>query len=349
LAATGNIATLVVSRAGFSAAELDALKNATQTLRFDRLIVPGEEPASDVLSNIVSAGDRAALERYTRNLRLDLTPPTDERPFFFNQLPLYDAAKVLAFGPFGILARGVRWGNLLATATLVMLFFISLGLVVTVVLVPLRHALKDVGTRLAGGGTAYFMLIGAGFMLIEIGLLQRFSVFLGHPIYSLSIVLFSLILSTGIGSLVSDSVGLDNRAKFAIWAIATSGYVLSQAFWVPPLLLSLDGGSLMLRGLVSVAVILPAGLLMGYGFPTGMRFISAVDRKPTPWFWGINGASGVLASTVAVGCSIAYGIGTTLALGAFCYLLLIPAALIIGFPKTRRGTTGEPELAPSRD
>lgn len=342
LAATGHIATLVVSRSGFSAAELRSLKDATQRLQFDRLIVPGERPASDILSNIVSADDREALERYTRGLHLDLTPPTDERPFFFNQLPLYDAARVLALGPSAGLAPGVRWGNLLATVTLVMLFFISLGLVITVVLVPLRHALKDVGARLATGGTAYFMLIGAGFMLIEIGLLQRFSVFLGHPIYSLSIVLFSLILSTGIGSLVSDSIALENRARFAIWAIATGGYVLSQAFWVPPLLLSLDGGSLMSRGLVSVAIIMPAGLLMGYGFPTGMRFISAVDRKPTPWFWGINGASGVLASTVAVACSIAYGIGTTLTLGAVCYLLLIPAALIIGFPST-------PEFARPRD
>ena len=89
---------------------------------------------------------------------------------------------------------------------------------------------------------------------------------------------------------------------------------------------------------------MPAGLLMGYGFPTGMRFISAVDRKPTPWFWGINGAAGVLASTVAVACSIAYGIGTTLALGAACYLLLIPAALVIGFPGARRGAVASAPL-----
>ena len=85
---------------------------------------------------------------------------------------------------------------------------------------------------------------------------------------------------------------------------------------------------------------------MGYGFPTGMRFISAVDRRPTPWFWGINGASGVLASAVAVGCSIAYGIGTTLMLGAVCYFLLIPAALIIGFPDVPRRTVAEPVFVP---
>ena len=85
---------------------------------------------------------------------------------------------------------------------------------------------------------------------------------------------------------------------------------------------------------------------MGFGFPTGMRLITAVDRKPTPWFWGINGASGVLASAAAVGCSIAYGVGTTLTLGAVCYFLLIPAALIIGFPNVLRKTAVESVFVP---
>jgi hypothetical protein len=69
---------------------------------------------------------------------------------------------------------------------------------------------------------------------------------------------------------------------------------------------------------------------MGYGFPTGMRLITAVDGKPAPWFWGINGAAGVLASSLAVACSIAYGIDITLIVAASCYILLIPAAVYIG-------------------
>jgi hypothetical protein len=112
-------------------------------------------------------------------------------------------------------------------------------------------------------------------------------------------------------------------------------YIASQAFWAPGILSGLDGSSLIFRGIVVVAIISPMGVLMGYGFPTGMRLISEVDRRPTPWLWGINGASGVLAATTAVACSIAYGIGTTLVLGAACYLLLIPAAWSIGFPQMR--------------
>jgi hypothetical protein len=331
------IATLVVSRSGFSVAELQSLKTATARLQFDPLIVPDEPPASAVLRNIMNAQSLSDLESYTRSFRLDLTPPTDDRPFFFNQLPIRAAGEVVALA-LSRRTAGVASGNLRATATLVVLFFIALGLVVAAILIPLRSALRDVGPRLASGGTAYFILIGIGFMLIEIGCLQRFSVFLGHPTYSLSIVLFSLILSTGVGSLVSDYVHIETKPRFTTWATVTGGYILFQTLWVPPLLLSLDSSSLVMRGLVAVAVILPAGLLMGFGFPTGMRFISAIDRKPTPWFWGINGASGVLAAVVAVACSIAYGIGTTLALGAVCYFLLIPAALVIGFPQATRET-----------
>jgi len=77
----------------------------------------------------------------------------------------------------------------------------------------------------------------------------------------------------------------------------------------------------------------PAGLLMGFGFPTGMRLVSAVDPNPTPWFWGINGAAGVLAAGATVALSLAWGISTALILGGLCYPLLIPTALGIGFPE----------------
>jgi hypothetical protein len=189
------------------------------------------------------------------------------------------------------------------------------------------------------------MLLGIGFMLVEIGFLQRFSIFLGHPTYSLSIVLFSLILSTGIGSLISDFVQLATRGKFTAWAVATGSYIILQTYWVPSLLLSLDSSSLPMRALISLAVILPAGLLMGFGFPTGMRLIAVIDRKPTPWFWGINGASGVLSTVAAVACSIAYGIPTTLTLGALCYFLLVPAAVVIGFSDESRRLTHDARSA----
>jgi hypothetical protein len=171
------------------------------------------------------------------------------------------------------------------------------------------------------------MLIGIGFMTIEIALLQRMSVFLGHPVYSLSIVLFSIILSTGLGSIVSDRFPLNAKGKLVLWAALSGGYFLLLPLFLPGVTLAFDGGSLAIRALWAVLIITPGGMLMGWGFPTGMRLVTRVDGKPTPWFWGVNGASGVLASSMAVGVSIAYGITATMVVGALCYLALIPAAV----------------------
>jgi hypothetical protein len=169
-------------------------------------------------------------------------------------------------------------------------------------------------------------------MMIEIGLLQRMSVFLGHPVYSLSVLLFTLILATGIGSLASDILPLDSRPRFLIWALFTGAYVAALPHWLSGVFLAFDGASLLTRAILCIITIAPAGLLLGFGFPTGMRLISAIDRRPTPWFWGVNGAAGTLASTVAVASSIAFGIGTTLTIGATCYIFLIPTVLLLLSP-----------------
>jgi SAM-dependent methyltransferase len=331
LAASGNIATLVVSRSPLSADNVALLNQVAADKQFQVLLSPGREPASPVLQHIVTSANEEDLQQYTASLPLDLTPPTDERPFFFNQLPLFHPWRAIGEALQSRGTGGIIAGNTTATMTLVILFLCSVLLVNRIIVYPLRPAIADVGRRLAVGGTAYFMLIGVGFMCSEMGLLQRLSVFLGHPIYSLSIVLFSLILTTGMGSLFSDKFPLNTRTRFVLWALLASGYLAALPAWLPNMLHAFESATLMMRAALCVAVIAPAGLLLGFGFPTGMRFIDAVDRRPTPWFWGINGAAGVLASSAAVAVSIALGIYVTFLISAFCYALLIPAGLLIGF------------------
>jgi SAM-dependent methyltransferase len=339
LAASERVATLVLSREPLSPEHVRVLEVAAGEMSYNVLITPRQEPEAEVLRAIVAAESEAELWRYTESLERDLTPPTDERPFFFNQLPLRDPLQTVRLA-VGITDTSILRGNLDATATLVILFLVSAGLVLATIVIPLRPAIRDVGRRLAWGGTAYFLLIGVGFMMVEIGLLQRMGVFLGHPIYSLSIVLFSLILATGVGSMISDRLPLDSRGRLVGWALLTGSYLLALPFWTPSVLLAFDSATLLVPAGLCVLMIAPAGLLMGYGFPTGMRLISAVNRKPTPWFWGINGAAGVLAASLAVALSIALGIGTTYMIGAICYLLLIPAAMsITGFGRSAAGRT----------
>lgn len=331
LAATDRIATIIVARQPFSAEDLAALRAATAHYQYRELVVPSARPEHALLREIVGATTRAQLDAVTSRQDFDLTPATDDRPFFFNQVPMTKPlfALSVANALVGMGPGGVRSGNLVATATLLILFCVSLILVLATIVVPLRPAIRDSGRRLVLGGTAYFLLIGVGFMAVEIALLQRMSVFLGHPTYSLSISLFTLILASGAGSALSDRLVLDSPRKFLVWGVVTSLYLLSMRFWLPGALLAFESAPLLLRGAVCMAIISPAGLLMGFAFPAGMRLVSAVDRRPTPWFWGINGAAGVLASVLAVTTSIALGIGTTLAIGAVCYLLLIPAAWVL--------------------
>ena len=85
----------------------------------------------------------------------------------------------------------------------------------------------------------------------------------------------------------------------------------------------------MVRVVVSLAAIVPSGLLMGFGFPTGMRLANMVDTRPTPWFWAINGSAGVLAASIAVATSIAFSINASLWIGAGCYLLLAPVSILL--------------------
>ena len=333
VAAQQRIATLVMSKSPFSEQDIETLERAAEVYQHEVLITPSRAPKSSALSRIVNAADAKSLYAFTSSLAFDLTPPTDERPFFFNQLPLSRPLQAFAFVG-GVLAKtaaggGVRRGNLVATVTLLILFLIALSLVVAALIIPLRSAIKDVGARLVINGTIYFSLIGIGFMMIEIGLLQRMSIYLGHPVYSLSVLLFTLILSTGIGSFLTGNLHLNSRARIVAWGIVTGVYTVALTFSMGPAFAAFNDSTLAVRIALWVALIAPAGVSLGFGFPTGMRLVSSIDAKPTPWFWGINGAAGVLASISAVVVSLALGITATLLVGAICYFFLIPVALTL--------------------
>jgi hypothetical protein len=226
-------------------------------------------------------------------------------------------------------------GNLVATLTLTLIMVLSCGLVLATVVVPAIPSVRRVPGGLAWAGSSYFLLIGLGFMFVEIGLIQRISVYLGHPVYGMAIGLFGIIVSTGVGSLLSSRLPLTSIARFASWSGALALYLAELPAWFPALLASFASAALPMRALVSLLAIVPAGLLMGFGFPTGMQWVNATDPRPTPWFWAVNGAAGVFAATLAVAVSIAFSINVTLWLGAACYLLLVVPAwgLVYAAPK----------------
>ena len=338
VACTHNLSTLVLSKEPFTGEQLRILHETVRDGGFAELLSPDRSSDSILLRQIVESHDLASLNRVLSSTYLDLTVPTDERPFFFNQLRIFDISGALTllrnarYGEFG----GVWWGNLMATSVLVLVLLISIVAVTAAILVPLRSAARECSRLLAVAGTVYFSLIGLGFMLGEIALLQYFSIYLGHPIYSLGVCLFSLILASGLGSLASDWIKLNTRAKLLVWGCMVVLYLVAMERVLPPIFQSTTNLERLARIGISLAAIMPLGFLLGFAFPTGMRLVSAIDAQPTPWFWGINGATGVLASVLGVILSMSFGIHVTMLISAACYLLVVPAsfALLAMRPRT---------------
>ncbi|MDD5218829.1 MAG: hypothetical protein PHS88_12130, partial [Candidatus Omnitrophica bacterium] len=248
-------------------------------------------------------------------------PSTDDRPFFFNMLSLGGI-----FLP--ILNPGVMRGNYVATCTLIELIVILLVLVLVTIVLPLK--ISDWQRKKAGGrvcvfrpGAFYFSLIGAGFMFVEIGLMQNLSVFLGHPFYALGIVLFTIIASTGCGSALSERLPLEKRPWIFVYPVLT----VCAIFLVRLAYLQIGGAmvaaTMFWKIIASIMMIAPLGILMGLFFPTGMTLVRKVADSDTPWFWALNGIFGVLCSALAVFFSIYFGISTNYYLGGICYALTL--------------------------
>jgi len=326
VARADKIATLVLSKSPFTPDQLQLLRDRTERLGFKVLVAPDMEPESEVLQEIVFARDIASLNHAASRTFLDLTVPTDNRPFFFNQLRFRDIPRCIDMMLHDESVGGVLSGNLRASISLVLILAIASVAVICAIVLPLRMSARSAPRRLITIGTVYFAMIGAGFMFAEISLLQFFGVFLGHPIYAMGVCLFSLILSSGLGSLTSGVFPLDSGRRITLWGAIVGAYLLLAQWNLTHLFEATTAQPLPVRILISLAVVMPVGFLMGFAFPTGMALVEKVDAEPTPWFWGINGATGVLASVLAVMVSMTFGINVTMLMAGLCYLALIPTA-----------------------
>jgi hypothetical protein len=326
LAVTDNLATLIVSRAPFSTADLSTLTATVDSLRFTTIMHPGTPPASSVMAAILEARTPETLANLSTAYQLDLTPAHDDRPFFFEQLRISDPKALLSAMRAD---EGVIRGNFKAISTLAIIIVLSLVLVFATILIPSLPSLRHVELPTALLGSAYFLLIGLGFMFVEMGLIQRISVYLGHPIYGLAIGLFGIIVSTGLGSLLSSRMSLLTGRRLIVWVGLLSIYIAALPYWLSALINVFASAALPVRAMVALLAIVPSGVLMGFGFPTGMQIVNHIDQRPTPWFWAINGVAGVLASALAVTISIEFSISATLWCGAACYFLLGPIAVML--------------------
>ncbi len=307
------IGTLLLSRDPLSAADLDALETVAARLRFE--IVQSPRHSAD--DTFAALADGARLEAAIAAYPLNLAAPTDDRPFFFHMLRLRDI-----FHPARWRDQGIVQFNMTAVGVLGILFAIVLVLTALCIILPLLMARPRPDFSVAAPHLLYFAAIGFGFMLIEISQVQRLAIFLGHPVYSLSVVLFSLLLSSGAGSLSTASLvrGSPGSADAVTRVGLLIAVLMIFGLLTPVLVRHFEAASTPVRILISVGTLFPLGFFMGMAFPIGMGRALAAAPSLAPWLWGVNGAASVCASVLAVVIALGAGIAASFWAGAFCYL-----------------------------
>ena len=316
------VITLLLKKTPFTSEESLRLSRLADDLGFAVLYAPGVTPslgpwdesiemqwtggtAADY-ARLIQAPDRQA---FVEDYPVDISPTTDDRPFYFHTTRIRDQFNV-AFG------RSMLFGN--GLSALLTLMGISAALVLLFIVGPL--VVSERPQPGWPGWLAYFGALGAGFMLLEVALLQRFVLLLGHPVYSLTVTLFSLLLGTGLGSLISRRVApervkaVTTRALVGVFALAMASIAL-----LPFVIDVAIPWPLPVRITVAAAILIPAGVLLGIPLPGGMRLVAEGRPDIIPWGWGMNGAFSVVGATLAVFIAMNWGFSATLLIAGLVY------------------------------
>jgi hypothetical protein len=317
------VSTLLMKKSPFTPEELRVIERFCSESRRVVALTPSyvsDTVVSDYLEGSHANGSWSGV---------DWSPATDERPFFFNMVrPSTQLLRMLGLGAAGQFEENAFQGNLAATRSLIhLLGAVGLLLVVTVG-VPL--AARGGAVRGPGwlGILGYFACLGLGYIVIQIGLLQRLILLLGQPVYALAVILSTMLLASGCGSLVAGALApLRLRARLSLLIGATAALLVAYAFLLPALIGALLGSAFGVRLAGSVALVALPGFLLGMPFPSGIRALEGIGRRGlVPWVWGINGAMSVLASVTGIILAIELGYTAVFLLGAACYGL---AALLL--------------------
>jgi hypothetical protein len=275
-------------------------------------------PRPNAFSSLIAGNDPYA---FARQYAYNVAPVDDNAPFFFFTLKL---GQVLRQSDSD---QAIDWKVNLGVAILAMLLGISVVAVLAFLILPLawrgRRSHPAVVTLL------YFVAIGLAYVLVEIAFIQRFVLFLGHPTYALTVVVFLLLLSSGVGSMVSRAWVADPQQVWIPLALVGAG-LAAYALFLPNLLQALIGLSFAAKLMLSAALLAPLGFAMGMPFPTGLRALLPTPAWPgestenaVEWAWGMNAGASVLGSVLAMVIAIQFGLTVTLACGAVAYLSAI--------------------------
>ncbi|HYQ99616.1 MAG TPA: SAM-dependent methyltransferase [Casimicrobiaceae bacterium] len=323
-------ATLLVKNSAFTAGEIAALREFCRTRSFDADWFPGIAPGEANRFNVLDPSqfedgasallgpERAAfIERY----KFAIEPATDDRPYFFRFFRWRTLPEVLALKDRGGLPL-LDWGYPVLIATLAQAAVVGAILI----LLPLAFARRGgTGGASVGGPSRsrvalYFGAIGFAFMFVEIAFIQKFTLFLAHPLYAVAVVLFAFLVFAALGSRWSARFRADGKAHPAALAAAAIG-VISLAYLaaLPPLfawLLPLPDGA---RVAISIALVAPLAFAMGVPFPSGLARLAPRASALVPWAWGLNACASVVAAVLATLLAIHFGFAVVVLLAVLLY------------------------------
>jgi spermidine synthase len=315
---------VLAKKSAFTAEEeREVLAHLDRNLKLTALYLPSR-PKDNPFSALVTRNDPYA---FAQQYEYDVAPVTDNAPFFFFTLKL---KQMLTHG--GV-RHGEDWKVNVGVVILGIVLLISLVAVLAFLVIPL--AMRSRPGQQHPVRLLYFVAVGLGYILVEIAFIQRFVLFLGHPTYALTVVVFLLLLSSGAGSLASRKWLAQTRRAWRPLALI-AGALLLYVFILPAVLNALVGLAFIAKLLVSAVLLVPPGFAMGMPFPTGLRALASIpvpefpaagagefQENPVEWAWAVNAGSSVLGSVLAMVIAIQFGLNITLACGAGAYVVAI--------------------------
>jgi hypothetical protein len=321
-----NTVTLLIKNGVFLASEIDAIREFAWSRSFDTAYFPGITSADSNRFNLLDRpwlhdGIQAMLgdgaDRFFADYKYFIEPATDDRPYFshfFKWRSLPEVMAMRASGGAGL----IEWAYLIVVTTLVQAAVIG-GLLI---LLPLSRI-----TRTWTGGVrygTYFLALGLAFLFVEIAFIQKFTLFLSHPLYAVAVVLASFLVFAGAGSACSLRMAERAAARdVRPVSIAVAGIVAIAALYLlllPPLFGRFIGVADSARILISVLLIAPLAFFMGMPFPLGLRRVA--ERAPdfVPWAWGINGFASVVSAALATLLAIHFGFTVVIVIAMIIYI-----------------------------
>ncbi|MEM7036872.1 MAG: hypothetical protein AAF570_07835, partial [Bacteroidota bacterium] len=314
-----SIGTTLLRPTPFTPAEVAQAQKIADSLDFLLIAAPGHYLDSTYFEVLSRTPD----DPYFAEFPIDISAPTDDRPFFFNMLRFSSifSSELVHAGSIEI--------NMRAITTLAVLAGITLILLLIFVLLPAFLRRRVGNFRSSAPFFGYFLCIGMGFMLVEIALMQKLTVFLGNPAYSTTVVLATILVAGGTGSYLVRKTDL----RLTLLRLVGIGVVLGLTIaLLQPILYAAHGLPAGLRIAVCILVLFPAGLAMGMALPSGMNLADRSSPGLAPWLWGVNGGASVFASVLAMVLAIAFGITTAFIVGIGFYACAL--ACIALLPKS---------------